>query len=466
MGLHFNQPVTPESVETHVKIIRQTDGTPISPVVVEPHPENTSGRIWWISPAKELPLDAAMVLQVSPGIVSTQGPEPGMEKRGVVKFHTFPEFKFLGLRCYTLGGDKPTIIPPGQFQKFAKSTDPGDTPTPEISPLANPGAFTQLLFTAPVAFSKIRDQVIFVPNLAGDREDYDPWANRYSGSLLRTRHHKNAHYAISLPEDLKPWQRYHLKETGDGIRDAFGRPLSSPMDFTFFTDHRKPDYQVLHSNGVLEKGLDSRLPMAVTNMETMEFSFQAITAGKNNAGAAQSMNKSATGGDTLRKNSDPDYTHDTITTNHLMVRDITYHTPMGVREMLNGHTGAVSGKVTSTTPSVKKHAGAKQFFAQVTPWQVHAKIGHFNSLVWVTSLATGLPVPGVRVSIHKDEKENLTRNTRALAREITDDNGIAMLPGVVILDPGRETFDRWWEEGNDQRLFVRVNRPMTWPCCP
>ena len=141
-----------------------------------------------------------------------------------------------------------------------------------------------------------------------------------------------------------------------------------------------------------------------------------------------------------------------------MARDITYHTPMNVREMLNGRSGAVYGQVIETTPQVKKHPQEKQFFAQVTPWQVHAKIGHFNSLVWVTSLSTGLPVPGAKVSIHKDKMENLTHATTALAQGITDDNGVAMLPGIVTLDPDRTTFDRWWEKDNDQRLFVKVEQ--------
>ncbi|MFK5951881.1 MAG: MG2 domain-containing protein, partial [Desulfobacterium sp.] len=458
MGLHFNQPVTPESVKACVKLIRQTDGQLMSAVRVEPHPENASGRIWWISPAKELPLDTAMVVWVSPGIISTQGSEPGMEKRVAVKFHTFPEFKFLGLQCYTLRGKKPIIISPDQFQKFTNLTKPAGTPTSDIHPLSNPDTYTELLFTTPVAFQEIRDRVIITPDLAKDRKDYDPWANNYSGSLLRTRHHKDAQYSISLPEDLTPWQRYHFNETGDGIRDAFGRALPTPMDFTFFTDHRKPDYQLLHPTGVLEKNLDSRLPMAVTNMESMKFSFQTITAAKNNVNGTQSTDKTNFDDETLKKISPPHDIPGSITKDNLMAQDITYHTPMGVREMLEGHTGAVYGKVSKSTPSVKKHANEKQFFAQVTPWQVHAKIGHFNSLVWVTDLATGLPVPGARVSIHKDDMENLTRNTQALAREITDDNGIALLPGVVTLDPERKSFDSWWEEGDDQRLFIRVEQ--------
>ena len=334
-----------------------------------------------------------------------------------------------------------------------------NAPPPDIHPLANPDTYTELLFTVPVAFQEIRDHVRIIPSLAGDRKDYDPWANNYSGSLLRTRHQTNANYAISLPEDLIPWQQYHLKETENGIRDAFGRPLSTPMNFTFFTDHRKPDYQLLHPTGVLEKNLDSRLPMAVTNMERMEFNFQTITAEKMKGGGTPSVDKTTSGGDKpLRKTAPPDIVPKTIIKDKLMARDVTYHTPMGVREMLDEHTGAVYGKVSNTMPSVKKYAGEKHFFAQVTPWQVHAKIGHFNSLVWVTSLATGLPVPGARVSIHKDTMENLTRTTRALAQETTDDSGIALLSGVVTLDPERDTFDRWWEEKKDQRLFVRVEQ--------
>ena len=458
MGLHFNQPVTPKSIQACVKIIRRTDGKFMSPVLVEAPPENTSGRIWWISPTIDLPLDTAMVVWVSPGIVSTQGLEPGMEKRVVVKFHTFPEFKFLGLRCYTLQGKKPILISPDQFQKDIKPTHPETSPTPDMHPLANPDTYAELLFTAPVAFQEIRDQVIITPDPSGNRKDYDPWANHYGGSLLRTRHHKDAPYSIALPDDLLPWQRYHLKATGNGIRDAFGRPLPLPMDFTFFTDHRKPDYQLLHPTGVLEKDLDSRLPMAVTNMESMEFDFQSITAETINMDETQSVDNPTTDDKTLRKTESPDEIPNKITKDNLMVRDVTYHTPMGVREMLTGRTGAVYGKVGNTWPTVKKHAGEKHFFAQVTPWQVHAKIGHFNSLVWVTSLATGRPVPGARVSIHKDEMKNLTRNTKALSRETTDTHGIALLPGVVTLDPERKIFDRWWEEGNDQRFFIRVEQ--------
>lgn len=456
MGLHFNLPVTPDSVKACIKLIRKTDGKEMSPVRVEPHPKNRSGRIWWISPATELPMDTPMVVWVSPGIVSTRGSEPGTEKRVVVKFHTFPEFQFLGLRCYTLRGEKPILITPDQFKDISNSTPPGDTPPPGIHPLANPDTYTELVFTAPVAFQEIRDQVIITPDLAGNREDYDPWANNYTGSLLRTRHHKNAQYSISLPDDLTPWHRYHLKETKNGIRDAFGRSLSKSINFTFFTDHRKPNYQLLHPTGVLEKDLDSRLPMAVTNMESIKFSFQTITAQTDHEDSPSHQTNVEKG--THPKASSTDNPSGTLTKNHLMARDITYHTPMGVREMLDGRTGAVYGRIKDTIPAVKKHKSEQHFFAQVTPWQVHAKIGHFNSLVWVTNLATGLPVPGARVSIHKDDIKNLTRNTGPLAREITNDSGIALLPGIVTLDPDRTTFNRWWEQGNDHRLFVRVEQ--------
>ncbi len=468
MGLHFNQPVTRESVRSHVTMVRnrvrKNDAMQITQVVVEPHPDNLSGRIWWISPETELPLDTAMVVQVSPGIVSTQGPEPGVEKRVVVEFHTFPEFKFLGLRCHTLKDDKPVIIAPDQFKndQFRGTDDstplPG-MPSPGLHPLVNPKAYAELLFSAPVAFQEIRDHVTITPDLAGDRKKYDPWANNYSGNLLTTRYYPDNPCTIALPEDLKPWQRYQLNETGPGIRDAFGRPLSTPMDFTFFTDHRKPDFQLLHPDGLLEKGVDSRLPMAVTNMEKIKFSYLSLLATP--CSGTNSPSNDITSGNKEEKSSQDQHAEtspQTLVRDHLMVRDVTYHTPVNVREMLNGRSGAVYGQVVETTPQVKKHSQEKQFFAQVTPWQVHAKIGHFNSLVWVTSLATGLPVPGAKVSIHKDKMKHLTRTTTALAQGITDDNGVVMLPGIVTLDPDRTTFDRWWEKGNDQRLFVKVEQ--------
>jgi hypothetical protein len=58
-------------------------------------------RVWLVTPAEELPIDAKTRLEVVPGLRSYAGPLLGIERRTVVAFDTFPEFRFIGVRCTT-----------------------------------------------------------------------------------------------------------------------------------------------------------------------------------------------------------------------------------------------------------------------------------------------------------------------------------------------------------------------------
>ena len=79
------------------------------------------------------------------------------------------------------------------------------------------------------------------------------------------------------------------------------------------------------------------------------------------------------------------------------VEDVAFAMPVGIRDLLNGASGAVSGHLDSD-PRIRHYDEYYyRFFAQVTPFQVHVKLGHFNSLVWVTDLATGKPVADAHV---------------------------------------------------------------------
>jgi uncharacterized protein YfaS (alpha-2-macroglobulin family) len=126
-----------------------------------------------------------------------------------------------------------------------------------------------------------------------------------------------------------------------------------------------------------------------------------------------------------------------------------------VREMLQGKSGAVFGYL-ATEPLVSKHRGAHRLFAQVTPYQVHAKLGHFASHIWVMDMKTGQPVAGARVSIYKDKLSELSVVKKPLSQAVTADDGVAALDGLHTLDPHLELVDRWKDE--DERLFVRVDK--------
>ena len=87
--------------------------------------------------------------------------------------------------------------------------------------------------------SEIKNHVEFTPDLAGGRDDYDPWATRHSYSRLRSPHRRDRTYDIRLPEKLKAWHEYRVVSKVLAPKDEFGRTLLDPIDMRFFTDHRR-----------------------------------------------------------------------------------------------------------------------------------------------------------------------------------------------------------------------------------
>jgi uncharacterized protein YfaS (alpha-2-macroglobulin family) len=92
---------------------------------------------------------------------------------------------------------------------------------------------------------------------------------------------------------------------------------------------------------------------------------------------------------------------------------------------------------------------------------MHVKLGHFNTLVWVTELATGRPVRGADVSIYVDRLSSLTADPAPLGTARTDGDGIALLAGASTLDPelALSRYCRGTHQDDCPRLFVRANGP-------
>src|SRR5690606_20397991 len=135
--------------------------------------------------------------------------------------------------------------------------------------------------------------------------------------------------------------------------------------------------------------------------------------------------------------------------------------PLDVRGLLGASSGALHGRI-STQPSLDKGIWARQLFAQVTPYQLHVKLGHFNTLVWVVELATGEPVADVRVSIYTDRIAELSPSVTPIAEATTDADGIALLAGSSTLDPALDLlgYNCRSEHPDDcPRLFVRIDGP-------
>lgn len=109
--------------------------------------------------------------------------------------------------------------------------------------------------------------------------------------------------------------------------------------------------------------------------------------------------------------------------------------PLGVRAMLGGHSGVISG-ILSWSPKISDYGNAQRnVFGEVTPWEVLAKVGYFDTLVWVTSLATGQPVSGVSVCLYQAPTFDVSTIKPVSDHVVTNADGLAVLPGTAGLGP-------------------------------
>jgi len=86
---------------------------------------------------------------------------------------------------------------------------------------------------------------------------------------------------------------------------------------------------------------------------------------------------------------------------------------------------------------------------------VHVKLGHYNTVVWVTSLSTGLPISKARLRIYEDVGDGVTDNPTTLGEAITDKTGVAILPGREQLDPSASNLG--YATFPSKQLVVRVD---------
>jgi alpha-2-macroglobulin len=408
------------------------------------HGGREARRIWLVEPKRALPLDTRVVLTTEPGLISATGPEPSVATDEVVQFDTYPAFTFLGVIC-TTNDNQQLTIPAGKT----------------VEGKCNPQQPIKLSFSAPVDDDKMGKWVKFNPPIGGWKEaaelsDGEVDAEEGSGDIdwrYRRPHEKGRTYEVALPAGLKAAQEYSMQSQAKAIgffarakhwlrslykhvepirvTDIFGRHLKNSMTASFTTDHRNPNFVLDYNDAVLEKGVnDSEVPFYVNNLERYHFDYRRVTA----SGASEKL--------AYQK----DVPH---------VKDVQFAVPFGVREMLDGKTGAIFGYL-STKPDVTRYQ-PERLFAQITPYQVHLKLGHFNSVAWVTDMASGEPVANAKVSLYEDAFTTLKAMKKPAAQATTNAMGVALLPGTDTLDPDLSlTMDKYRDE--DMRYFLRVEK--------
>ncbi len=439
----FTQPITKESLLKHLyfasidpndqnsvennKISIKAENIELSKEKTENGIVTENNQEWLIRPSQPLPYEKYMGLIIDPGLISLKGIAPSLENRVLTRFKTYSDkFSLISLRCFDSERNQINI----PLEKIEKNKQ-----------LCDPISGIQLELSSPTLIQQAKCMLKFDPLLNGIDKDkcnnQEMLNNSYYSQEISFFNflQANKEYSISIKEvpwwlKVKDFVLSLLGITNESLtlKDKFGRSLDNFSKIKFSTSHRRPNYEITNQESVLEKNLDSDLPLYITNIEEINLNYNKITA----SGSEYSLTK-----------------------NYISpkVEDIQFAIPLKIRELLKNESGAVWGKIT-TTPNVANEYN-NTIFSQVTPYQVYVKLGHFNTLVWVTDLATGMPINQANVSVYSDTISKLSLSS-AITESQTNDLGIANLPGTNVLDPNLELYYNYGNEKN--KLFVKIQK--------
>ncbi len=431
--IQFDQPVRRDSIEAHA-FFREETGLRVGVRVQADNQsgwQNKPGLNWLLSPAGELPEGKKVSLVIEPGVLSVAGTEPGVENRPIFSLRTLGQFRFAGIRCADLSGVTSIIGPQNGRSNHL----------PNLR--CNPSGAVALLFTSPVARSELKKKLSVTllqespPARTGagstpfKNATPEVWPENEGYSMLKELPEKGGYFPYELKYGaLRPFRKYRIHAEANSLEDEFGRPVTRAIDMSFETDHLPPELSVYKDMSILEKGLDTDLPVFATNIDGIDLRYQAFTTTRK---SPEELTEIAGPG----------------------VRDVTTPIPLGIRKLIPAKSGALTGTVSPRPPIHRK--GQEQesnfIFAEITPFHVHVKMGYSNTLVWVTDLKTGLAVSGVSVEIRKDSYRALGTDVESLSRAVTDSNGLAELPGTSQIDP-KLKFAEGYTHDSAQRLLV------------
>lgn len=412
--LHFNMPVKKSSLLDKVyyiygegdrmalSVLKRTthviENTTKIEYTVDNSADDSSSAIWYVRPKKSLGVYNRVYITLDAGLLSPLGKLGG--KANEIEFDTFPEFEYLGIECSK------------------------DKITNKCDPLGSVG----IMFSSPVRLATLKKALSISPSLHSGLKDFDPWANHSDYSHLSHSYWENKKYTIWLPRTLKAFTDYKMALKKDLLVDEFGRKLARDVKETISIDHRRANLNMPHTNVVLEKNVDSAIPVYATNLDDITIDYVKLVA--------KNVSKRGSSQVALQD-----------------VQDLSYKTKLGLRKLLGGKSGALYGQVyTSSIQSRYK----RDIFAQVTPFQVHAKLGHFNSLIWVTDFKNAQPVKNAKVTLMSGYYNNLGQMIALPYKGKTNSKGLVKLVGTQEIDKKLQNLG--WVPRQDEHFFVKVEK--------
>ncbi|MCY4144151.1 MAG: hypothetical protein OXG08_10780 [Gammaproteobacteria bacterium] len=371
-----------------------------------------AGRQWYVEPTRELQSNSRYSLRLSEGAKSIYATEGTKEAVDFWSFETFDEFKFIGLECTNTKGEiEQSLTTDSQYN--VKTLDDCD-----------PDKAVVLLVNAPLP----RTTRTRIPNVSPEPEpsrNYPteeqitspPRERIFKYSDPRSGWHTDRDddfFPLDLPFKFRGKTEYTITARAQQMSDVFGRALTLPIPLKFQTGHMTPRLGGMAPIAIF--GLDSpmEIPLKFANLKNLKIELGIDLFDQEYRTTKQEI-------------VDFDGPFEQVVDVNLDIRD-----------WLQGNTGQFLAKIEPIAYSnIGENPSETCLYGQLTPYNVHARIGQTSSIAWVTELETGEVVSDATV-----ELVQLVQNQRkVIFASETNSDGIVKLPGKTLL-PGFPYIDR------------------------
>ena len=367
--------------------------------------KNIASTRWLVQPARALKPNSLFRLKAISGIQSIHGSVPNAywESNG---FHTYGEFKLIGIRCVVDSGSVLGTVNPYRTLPMIENCDPDGS--------------VSLVFTSPVLPKEIDRALQFSPGLALNRDKDEAWTEYGNRNLLNIEEIQDwrnfqvsGRHETRIPKLKTPQQAYRIFSKGTGsttddagsnsfrkIRDVFGRELEKEVDIRVTTSDFESRWDIGHNDIVLESTIPTDIPVGVSNVDNIDFNFEYMTNREFKCGMTHSFETD------VKRN----------------VRSVV---PLGIRNITNNKS--IIGSVT-----FRRERYENSFKVQVTPLNILVRSGRNKSIVWVVNWDDGKPIKNAQVALFSDRLSNLCNIPEPIYEGKTNAFGLFEIPGDLF----------------------------------
>ena len=368
---------------------------------------------WKLKFEEDLEREKTYKIKIKKGLKAVVGELVGDEEFEK-SFSTAPYFKLNSVECY--------YQKHGNLRKYFYKFEPGKNSDFSSNNICEAHLEKKINFSLPVNSPQISyENITIYPNPVGDSK-----ANPFE--MVSNFSRSYGEEELYLPDVLKSKTKYTFNLSK--VKSIFNDNLKGPKDFTMEFLPRSPSVSVKYSHAVIEQNIDNDIPLLVTNMPEITVDYDLWNA----SGLEQNLSE-------VVKLETP--------------FDVSYYAPLGIDKLTKKKPGIFAYKIDKGSESRRSNS---EFFAQSTNFQVYAKMGHYNSLVWVLDMRTGKPVNAAEVQLSKfGGVEQIGKTFK------TNRDGITFLPGISSFTPDLKLFNHY---NPIDKLYVSVRKGVEFAALP